>query len=445
MATIVSACTKHVVQGGDNEVPEQKDGEISIYLPSADNGAGASEATDYESKITSARIFFYGGDGADKDKLIKVLSTGDYGVSINEMAIAIKSGIIDITRTYKVVVVGNWTTGFDAAEFAPGSARTLLDNKVTEITAQIPTPSNDALLLMSGETLPHDFSKETNINITLVRQVVKLQVTITLDPAFIARFPNATFGDDAQSQTRLSVMNIPSFSFVMPRNMTPPQDRYIDYQNLVMAPTTTAQNWTLTTYIYENPVIGTSDEAKAKSTNFILQLPYKLDASSNLVTDNYYRFFINDTKDPVSPNKTVRNTFYLIAATVHGFGGPSQPVDGEVSAMVTPMPWTVDEMNDQIGGATISLSKQSVILEHNNISELICITDSETPNLTLTVSNTSKVEMATTKTGKVTTISLKAIGIATDNNIDRPDYATLTIKYKNLIRTVKISYKAVSS
>lgn len=86
--------------------------------------------------------------------------------------------------------------------------------------------------------------------------------------------------------------------------------------------------------------------------------------------------------------------------------------------------------------------KSHVVLEHNYLGELKCTTDSPA-DIAVIASDVSKVKVEIARADKITTISLQAIGITAAKNEDTDAYAALTIKHRNLIWKVKISYQAL--
>lgn len=341
MSLLLGSCSKESINSGDDKLPA---GAMCIELSTSGGESAKSRAglqTDAESKVTSARIFFY-KDGA----LVKLLSTGDNGVSVDGSKIVILNGGISSDNDYNIVVVANWTTGFKATDYPENSARSLLSETLTTITEQIPAPDDTHPLLMSGEIASHNFKDNPVVPIDLVRQAVKLSVKVKISDAFKKAYPDAVFGSTAGNV--LISMNVPSSSFVTASaaNTTYPTS-VLAYSDLGMS--FSADEWTTTAYAYENPVQGTDDAAKARATYFILKMPYKLDATSNAVTDNYYKFYINDPNDTTNPHKTVRNTIYNVTVTVNGFGQES------VIATTSVQPWNVENIDTSTDGGYVSI------------------------------------------------------------------------------------------
>lgn len=134
-------------------------------------------------KISSAYIFFYGGE--NRDQLIVRLSTSDEGVSMSDSKIAILKTLIDTSNPYKIIVVANGVGAFSMDDLLVNSHISLLYEKLTTATAgKIPSPATTPRL-MSG-VVEHNFTMNPIVKIDLVRQVVKFLVTVKLKKSFFS-------------------------------------------------------------------------------------------------------------------------------------------------------------------------------------------------------------------------------------------------------------------
>lgn len=426
--SLLGSCTKE--PSTDGELSGEA---IYINLSSEDDTQTRAQLqTDNEKRITSAYIFFYGTvDGTNKDKLVKGVSTSDDGVSTDGSKVVVPASIIDIKQAYKIVVVANGGVAFNVNDIVDNSDISLLNDKLTTITTQIQTPtvtSNE--LLMSGTIDSHTFSQNPVATVNLVRQAVKLNVKVTMSKTFTDNYPDAKFGTgiDGVDAPELLVLNVPNDSYVM-RRATPvlPSKRYLDYLDLAM--TASATEWTVTAYAYENPTKGTDDKAKSEATYFILQLPYKLNADSEVVTDNYYKFYINDPADPTNPHKTISNTHYNVSVAVNGFGGAVPDING-AQVITTVLPWEGE------------ISQTDPVGEYLKVPSAIEIEYGEDFKLNIQASHAvtltkTNPKITITQVGKVITLRSDDM----DTKVKTPNYDKITVKMGSLTQEVKVSYR----
>lgn len=349
LAFTLSSCTKEPIEGGHKESPAGM-----IYIDFSDSDSPTDTRADelqdsYEKQVTHADIFFYGvakGDNINIDKLIKRISVA--GSSIVDSKIAIPSTEIDLDLAYKIVVVANGGASW-ADDLIIGSPIDDLDAKITSIAdiSSLQTP-----LLMSGVVDSHVFATDPIVNIDLIRQVVKLNITVKLSREFTDNYPLADFGGSYQNMMEtMWVFNLPSQSYIINNNTSLPANSTMLYKEKPWGDVITALGG-FTIYAYANPVMGNDAAARKGSTRFIFRMPYRLDPKSEIVTENYYAIYINDANSPENPHKTLRNNAYDIAVTITGFGSETPPdfPDGIGMTVTTNvLPWNSIWRDDYVG------------------------------------------------------------------------------------------------
>lgn len=344
LAFTLSSCTKEPIDGGRKESPA---GMIYIDFSDSDSPtdtrAGELQSSE-EKQVAHADIFFYGAaNGANKDKLIKRISVA--GSSIVDSKVAVPSTEIDLNLAYKIVVVANGATSW-ADDLPIGSPIDDLNAKITAITdiSSLQTP-----LLMSGVVDSHVFATDPIVNIDLIRQVVKLNITVKLSREFTGNYPLADFGGSYQNMMEtMWVFNLPSQSYIINNNTSLPANSTMLYKEKPWGDVITS----FTIYAYANPVMGNDAAARKGSTRFIFRMPYRLDPKSEIVTENYYAIYINDANSPENPHKTLRNNVYDIAVTITGFGSETPPdfPDGIGMTVTTNvLPWNSIWRDDYVG------------------------------------------------------------------------------------------------
>lgn len=344
LAVALGSCTKESLDG-DMQHPGNKlpAGMICIDFSGTDSQRLDTRAdelqTTEEKRIVAADIFFYGTtEGGNKGELVKRVSTSDEGVDLlADSKIVIPNIGLETKEAYEIVVVANGGVGFTTDDLTVGSSIDMLTAKITAVTdiALLKTP-----LLMSGVVDSHIFSNNPIAKIDMVRQVVKLNVTVKLSNTFTQIYPNAQFGGSTPEvgKVDLSLFNLPSHSYVMNNVTLPTDSRMLRFDDKEMAWSSSKKMWEFTTYAYANHVLGSDATAKGRSTQFVLQLPYRLTRNDEVVKDNYYKIYIDDTKDTSNPYKTVRNHLYNVAVMVNGFGNAVPDIIG-TSVTINVLPW----------------------------------------------------------------------------------------------------------
>lgn len=428
---LLNSCTNN--NGLEEELDKLPEGVVCIDLM-VDNIRTLSRAnagTPDERAIDGVHLFFY-----SEDKLAALFSTETAGVSFVNNRITLPIGAIDPTKVYNIFVVANWKS-FNSAEFPFGSDRSLLTSTLIDDPTQIVPHDNPLRLHMSGEILSHRFKDSPLVEINLIRQAVRFDIKVVLGREFSSLYDKVyQFGGNAGDvQVGLSGVPFTSFLIQQPKPTLPPPSIEFEYPYSILD-----SEWKRTIYSFENPVSGDGNEAIKKSTFIVLQLPYKKLSDNTIVTENYYTIYINDKNNPVNPHQTLRNNIYRVTMTVNGFGEPSPNYDlpPKVNTSFEVTPWIDGGYDDEIGGATLKLSSVRVRLYDNDDSELICTTDSE-KDITVTATQLEgSIRFTQSRQGKVTTLKIRTL-----NNINGPssaNFASLTIKYKNIVRKVKVFY-----
>lgn len=361
IASLLCSCTKEPIVGDNHPDGELPAGMICIDFSNTDSPQTATRAYELQSwdemRVDVADIFFYGTtEYVNKDELVKRISTSDDNVSLTDSKIIIPTDGFNLSDTYKIVVVVNGEVSW-ADNLPIGSPIDELNAKITSISdiASLKTP-----LLMSGVVDSHTFKNDPIADIDLIRQVVKLSVTVKLSEGFINSYPEVQFGgmDSRVTNADISLFKLPSHSYMMNNATLPTTSKMLYFKDKVLPWNPTDSEWTFTTYAYQNPVQGNDVTAKDGSTQFILQIPYRLTASSPVIADSYYKVYINDATSPNNPYKTLRNHLYDIKVTVHGFGSdtPDFPSGMDMTVTTNVLPWGVVEKTPAVG-SNVKLSK----------------------------------------------------------------------------------------
>ncbi|MEG1635801.1 MAG: hypothetical protein RR388_09250, partial [Rikenellaceae bacterium] len=223
-----------------------------------------------------------------------------------------------------------------------GDNRAALSNLYSKITSPI-TVDPAHPLMMSGMKENHSFSKNKSADVALIHQAVKIRVNISLTDEFAALGADALF-KAATTPVRLTLFNVPNFSYLIGTgvfNDLAKQADYalLDYSPVEMPRSAALNKWSKTIYAYENVVDGVSSDHQKRATSFVFQLPYN--ASGVEVSENYYKVMIEDpntASEAATKYKTERNHLYDVNVKVNGFGSAVPSIDG-VKVTTNILPW----------------------------------------------------------------------------------------------------------
>lgn len=426
---VLGSCTKE--PSTDGELPGEA---IYINLSSTDstqtrNPSAMNYPEEEERRISRASILFYGTvPGVNENSLVKEINVQVEDMMNNRM-IVIPASEIDTKQTYRIMVIANGAVSNNQIHDIDD-----LSNAVAYIGNSYPIihPLDNRFLLMSNTNrwAWHNFSENPILFVTLSIRMVKLNVNVTMSKAFTDNYPDAKFGTGADgiSAPNLTVLNIPTYTHIleMEKELSPYNER-VDYPSFGM--TATPTEWTLTTYVAENKVRGTDDKAKAEATYFILQLPYQLNAGGEVVTDNYYKFYINDYRNNPDPHMTRGGRLYNVSVTVNGFGGALPDING-AQVKTTVLPW---------GGET---SQTDPVGEYLKVPSAVEIEYGEDCKLDIQASHAVTVtktnpKITMTQVDKVITLRSDDM----DTKVKTPSYDKITVKMGSLTKEIQVNYR----
>ncbi|MEG3047852.1 MAG: hypothetical protein RR872_04370 [Mucinivorans sp.] len=310
LGVVLASCTKAPI-GGDGSLPKGA-ATITIQMPKQpelplyDEGAPVNYLT----------IFIFDASTKALDKRFNIERpydvTGD-AFWDNATATLIIKDLQNPANPRIVYVVAHWfTLRTDLAEITNLDQ---LEAAVTDLSGQPITTE----LLMSGK-VTHTFSSAKALTVKVKRQAVCIDLTVALDPKFIATYPKIVMGEMEGNKASAELRNAPNQSYLceQPTPALPAGNTMFNYPTVDMRQEGMmgiTRTWHATFYVYENPVSGLD---ATNATYIIMKLPYK-DGTAAVVTENYYKFRIT-TADITNPYATRRNKLYRIAATVLGFG-----------------------------------------------------------------------------------------------------------------------------
>ncbi|MEG2401574.1 MAG: fimbrial protein [Muribaculaceae bacterium] len=350
LALFVASCSK------ETTIEPLPDGAVSITiaLPKATIARETVDGVGAENHIKELKVFLFEPETGTLERVIeidpkqsKITDKDSWDNATNTL---VMRDFPQPSNPRTVYVIANWN--ITAADLAKIQNEAALIASFTELAGQVVTPTEDMPLLMSGNVKKHSFKENNSLKVKVKRQVVKIELTVSLDAKFTEAFPSYKF-----NSAKIEMCNAPKQSYVCEQATPtlPAGNTLFPYTEQEM--TKAGNTWTTTIYAYENPALGIDDPS---ATYFNLQLPY---TATNNTYQNYYKLSIKNSADAVNPNATIRNTIYRMKVNIIGFGAENLN-NAEVTTDI--LPWDAEDLTSSNGdyitsykdSITISLSKE---------------------------------------------------------------------------------------
>lgn len=356
-----SSCTKEPIE---QSLPGVNRMQVQVTFPKSKATKaiteGTATGTDDENRLDRVTILVFSGDGSQLETVLSEnVTSSNPSLPTTQPKWAtdqtlIVSGVISPDSPKKIYVLANWRKiDFDLATYTEA----MLKDEITTITAVSRINGSAAYpILMSGnKEIPNLTSLSYKVTVDMERQVSKLKALITV-PIDVQNYSH-----QIEWQTELmkiTVANVPNKSYVVGRKASPAGITMLNSDPMDMdtkpnpsdqqVPATKDLEWGKSVYITENPITGTTQTSKDASTYIIVQLPYKNRNTGVIEHDNYYKVYINDTRDATSPYKVLRNTIYTLNIRILGQGVPINNLisDVNIDDQVTVNSWEIGEMGD---------------------------------------------------------------------------------------------------
>ncbi len=383
---------------------------------------------DNESTIRNLTLFFFDSSGTKKFATYIDLSningsSSDVDMNrwANEKVITILNADIlaQLSESRNVHVVANYGNISNTAKEAD-----LNDIITNSINTDISSPTEDKPLVMHGADLNHVFVTNSKATVSLVRNVAKVQMTLTTTD-FTLGGKKISLAPESTSPSALSsvkVINQADRSFLVSkgsnpsRALTPPNITYFNGANTTAAVNsrTTPGITTFVSHInYINENLRESYSVETNATALILQIPYRIDGGE-IKKDNYYKVLINNI-DGNDKYKINRNTIYDITASISTLGGETDASAVLVKGTLNVLPWDENTLTSdltqtslwverslvQIGvNGTLTYSTNALFSSDPQLSECSVIT-TDTPSwLTVSLASANQVNLkASTEDG----------------------------------------------
>jgi len=300
---------------------------------------------------------------------------------------------------------------------------------ITEaINSDIAYPDADHPLLMHGSVQNHNFSTELRANISLVRNLAKVKMTINTQ--------DFTFGGTAiqlapgTETLGLKLVNGADRSYVVTRSISPSAVTYYNGSYTQVAPGTRGTNTTQTltrSYIHEN--LRASYNKEENVTGFILQIPYQQSGGS-IKTDNYYKVIVNQDNN----YHINRNTIYDITLNISSLGGETESSAPEIQGTLNILPWNENTLISDISQTWLTVKE--TITRIGSTKNFYCATNADIATECTLEPGASWLTASFTGTDNIELI-------ASGDGYTGPRSTTLNIKANNLTKVITVTQAPV--
>lgn len=439
VGALVSSCTK---DSALPQIAETQGVTLKISAPQsaiASRAAGApEEGTEAENKIENLKVYIL----KEFDGDLVIAKVYDFDPSANRYftnserwvaatwSLEVNEPTDPDVAFCAIFVAANWHPT-NSEDFEVGNSFLNFESAHTVCVDEIESP-----FVMSSltEIEPTEFISGARFEMDLVRQPTKVEMTVKLDDAFAAAYPDFSFGELGGQKPTMGVVATPNMSRVFP--MKPidgtPGFKYVAIPSKDMTTAADGKSWTASFYLNENDN-KLQSQSPFRRTILTVQLPHQKTGSADVVAENHYTFAIKTDKS-IEPYSLLRNTIYRVTATLLGFGSTTPPdISNNVSVAVDAAPWTDSGYDDVIGGAKLGVNRSTINIRGG-------VTNTQ---LVVSSDDLSKVEFTEyapllTKptidpiTGVVSVNTVTPIGLYT------PNYATFKVKRGGFSKTIKV-------
>lgn len=327
-----------------------------VSLRSADS---RSSETDEESLINNLTVLVFNSNTGNKEYSVRIssltTSTSEVDMSEWESSGRIKligsSILSNLSTSRDIHVVAN----ISGDKLANVTTESELDSVITDVISEdIPDPDQDHPILMQGSVSNQVFSSDATANISLVRNIAKVEMTINTT--------NYTFGGKTvkllpnSEDVTVRAYNCADRSYVVPQSKNPQSVKYFKGSAMDITPTTRGDSTTQsfsTSYINEN--VRTSYSKDSTVTSFIIQIPYQVEGGA-VQTDNYYRVLVNQDNG----YKINRNTIYDLTVNITTLGGETDASAPLVKAALNVLPWDETTIYSNLSQTYLTVKKTSL-------------------------------------------------------------------------------------
>lgn len=365
------SCTGEIGDETDSKTGAGGKVQIALQIPITTGDATSfttRSEVDNESTIRNLTLFFFDSSGTKKFSTYIDLSnikgsSSDVDMNrwANEKVITILNADIlaQLSELRNVHVVANYGNISNIAKEAD------LNNIITNtINTDISSPTADKPLVMHGADLNHVFATNSKATVSLVRNVSKVQMTLTATD-FTLGGKKISLAPESTSPSALSsvkVINQADRSFLVSkgsnpsRALTPPNITYFNGANTTVAVNsrTTPGITTFVSHInYINENLRESYSVETNATALILQIPYRIDGGE-INVNNYYKILINNV-DGNDKYKINRNTIYDITASISTLGGETDVSAVLVKGTLNVLPWDENTLTSDLTQTSLSV------------------------------------------------------------------------------------------
>lgn len=339
IVTVLGSCTKEQF---DSSELNRNGLEVQVTFLQSDVTravtGGTEVGTKDENRLDRVTIFVFNDGGTLLESVLSVdVTSANTSLATSQPKwardrILFVNPIVNPANPKKIYAVANWNkTVFDKATYTESNL--LSEIKTLTSVSDINDTSAYPMLMSGSKWVANLPSALYSVTVDMERQVSKIKAVLSMSATVQNYHPNIEWLTD---QMKLTVANVPNKSYVVGRAAAPVNvSGYALLNSTAIAvddtkpkagdqtlPATKELKWSESVYVNENPVTGATPANKEKSTFIVVQLPYRNRATGITDPDNYYKLYVNDTRDVNSPHKVLRNTIYNFNIRLLGMGLP---------------------------------------------------------------------------------------------------------------------------
>lgn len=362
VALALSGCTKEPLH------PNEFKGDVMqvrISLPDSDAAKFGSRAKepeiglDSENKIAEIAIFVFNASTEVLESMIYIDDLTSTNLETTQPKWKTDQILMVPITTSKerrnIYAVANYGS-FNSAR--PGEyTETRLKSVISTISG-LGAIQYSTTIEMSGKKMNVDLNAQAySITINIERYLAKIRANITISTASQSDNPDIEW---SVGDMKIIVENTPATGYLVAREPAPYTYAYLPFEKIYLRtdddirpgasdqkfPPTKDLVWKKNKiYVFENYIEGSNTE---KATYIVIQLPYKNLSTGIREEDNYYKLYINDKDNPLSPHSVLHNTIYDFKINILGLGSPFTDIvtDVNVDTKMSVVDWEYGGIGD---------------------------------------------------------------------------------------------------
>lgn len=431
MLLLFSACSAEIED--TTETAPRADGKVQIALQlpiSAEDASSLNTEVLSESIIKDLTLFIFDSETGEKefsthiDILPAVAASSEVDMSnwLNEQIITVLDGgiLADLNKSRDIQIVANYPSDLSYV-----TTETQLDTIITKkIEQNISQPDADKPLVMHGAVSGHNFKEDSQVTVSLVRNVAKIKLTLTAK--------KFTFGGEDiylvpdTSSMVFKVINQADRSYLVSKELSPSTLNYFNGAEKYIAAESRSgtESALFVTHAYVNENLKRSYSSESDITTLVIRVPYKR-LNGQINYNNYYKILVNSDNGYLIN----RNTIYDITATIVSPGGETDASAVLIKGTLNVLPWNENTITSDLSQTFLSIQETitKIGVEKNftfttNALPSECSLTSESSWLTASFTSSNQIKIT-----------------AASDDYTTPRSGVLKLKVKNLTKMITVN------